>query len=412
MRVLAPAVFLAAVIAAVFLASPKPQARTGGDTPARAVTVREARLGEHSPVLTVYARVTASDHARLSAALSADVRAIKARAGETARRGDVLIALDDREAALAAQQRRADVLAAGAAVDAELLRHENELFVIKDDSGAAARQNRAKIIKGHEITMRGLEAQKLRAEAALRLAELDVQRAAVTAPFDGRVTMVHVSVGDRVRVGDRLIDLFDPRALELTGNIPRRYLSVIAAALADGERLVAESADNDIRLQAVLSRLHSEVNAATGAVDAVFTIIQGDGDRANHNIKLGRSLRLRLQLPSVADSFVLPNTALYGAETVYRVVGDDNDRRLQAVKVRRLGDYWAGGRADTDGAVDSASDALQEAASHVLVTGDDIRDGDIIITTQLPNAIENLAVRPVPAAVRIDAAPNTYTDRG
>ena len=409
--VLAPAVFVAAAIAAALLVASKPQARAGGgDAPARAVSVVQARLGAFSPVLPIYARVTTPRHARLSAALAADVRVIHAQAGQSVRRGDTLIELDDREAALLVQQRRADVLEARAALEAELLRHENELFVIRGDSGAAARRNREQIIRGHEISMRGLEARLLRAEAALARAELDLQRAVITAPFDGRVTTAHVAPGDRVRVGDRLIDLFDRRALELTGSIPRRYQAAIAAALDEGARLVAVSTDGGPRLRAVLSRLQAQVNPASGGVDAIFTILQGDED-AGYQIHLGRSLRLRLELPPVAGSFVAPNTALYGADTVYRVVGSGEEQRLQAVTVKRLGD-WADGL--TDGLVgDEAPGQARGAAAaprSALLLSDSIKDGDIILATQLPNAIENLPVKPTPAAARLDAASDA--DRG
>ena len=60
--------------------------------------------------------------------------------------------------------------------------------------------------------------------------------------------------------------------------------------------------------------------------------------------------------------------------TVYKVVG----QRLKAIPVTRQGDY-----------------ADHDTIAKSLIVAADIQDGDVIMTTQLPNAVENLLVKPV-----------------
>jgi hypothetical protein len=180
---------------------------------------------------------------------------------------------------------------------------------------------------------------------------------------------VHVSVGDRVRPGDQLIELFDRDAIELTGALPSRYLPGIQSALKNNHILTARGLVNDQPVKASLSRLSGEVNPGSGGIDAIFSLTE----QADF-LQLGRSLKLDLNLPPIDNALIIPNTALYGMDTVYKVVG----QRLKAVRVIRQGDY-------------SDHDPIAKS----LVVAADINDGDVIMTTQLPNAVENLLVKPV-----------------
>ncbi len=368
LRWIAPVTFLLAIAVAIMLVISKPRANTVTSTePVRLINTVTIQPDVHSPSLPLFVRVSTPNHARLRSAITADIKEIIALDGDRVSKGETLLLLDDREARLTVRQRRADIQDSQSQIDAENLDHKNEMFVIQNDDGEDARRNREQIIERHKIRLRGLESQKLRAEVALELAELDLQRTVITAPFDGQVTQLHVSVGDRVSPGDRLIDVYDRRSMELIGPIPRRYQATLQQALDNGEPLAAVSIDSDTIIQAELVRLGGEVNERSGGVNAIFSITQG-----GESLSLGRSLRVQLQLPAVANSFVLSNAALYGADTIYRVV----DGRLQAVRVSRLGDY-----------IDK-----EQPDGSLLLSGE-VRAGDVIMTTQLPNASENLPVK-------------------
>ena len=61
----------------------------------------------------------------------------------------------------------------------------------------------------------------------------------------------------------------------------------------------------------------------------------------------------------------------YGANTVYRVINN----RLDRVAVQRVGEYDNG-----------------DQGSWVLVTGDAIKEGDAVLSHQLPGAVDGLKV--------------------
>jgi RND family efflux transporter MFP subunit len=368
-RLFVPGLFLLSIVIAVILVLTKPQAKTADAREvARTIDTLTVDTGSFAPTVPVFVRVTTPNHASLRAAVTADVMQLLALDGTVVDAGQMIMLLDDREAALAVKQREADLQEASSQIDAENLQHENELYVIRNDKGESAKHNREQIIKSHKIRLQGLQAKKLRASSALELAKLDLQRTQIKAPFAGQITAVHVSVGDRVRPGDKLIDLYDREAIELTGSIPARYLPSIQSALSNKHGLSAIGIVNGQPVTAMLERLSGEVNAGSGGVNAIFSLSNKNG-----SLQLGRSLKLDLKLPPVDNAVVIPNTALYGMDTIYKV----SDRRLKSVPVSRRGDY-----PDRDG------------IPHSVIASPHINSGDIIMTTQLPNAVENLLVNP------------------
>ena len=368
-RIIIPAVLLLSVVVAVVLVLTKPQAKTADAREvARDIDILTAAPGSHAPTVPVFVRVTTPNHASLRAAITADVIKLLALDGNRVESGEPIILLDEREARLAVQQREADLQEAISQIEAEKLEHEKQLFVIRNDKGERARQNREQIIKSHKIRLQGLEARKLRATSALELARLDLQRTRITAPFTGQITTLHVSVGDRVRPGDQLVELFDREAIELTGSISARYLPALQSALNTGLVLTAHGMVNNQPVKAILERLSGEVNPGSGGVNAIFRIAENA-----HFLPLGRSLKLDLGLPAEENTLVIPNTALYGMDKVYKVI----DRRLKGVAVTRLGDF-----PDRNGIAQS------------LITSPEIQQGDSLMITQLPNAVDNLLVNP------------------
>lgn len=366
-RILIPASLLLAIIIAVVLFFTKPQAKTALTLEtARPVEVLSAQPGAFRPTVPVFVKVTTPNHANLRASVTADVKRLITLQGTSVNKGDELVLLDDREALLAVKQRQADVQEVRSQIDAEDLKHKNAIYVIANDKGKRAIHNREQIIKGHEIRLSGLQAKRLHATTALQLAQLDLERTRIIAPFSGQVTQVHVATGDRVRVGDKIIDLYDHSTMELTGSIPQRYIQLLQKALNQQTVLHAHGLLNEHSIQAQLSRLSAEVSVRSGGIDAIFAINKG----AEH-LQLGRSLKMYLELQVVENAFVLPDTALYGSSTIYKI----EKQRLKAVTVSRLGDFNP-----------------TTSQRQILVTSQEIKAEDVILITQLPNAIENLLV--------------------
>ena len=366
------------------------------------VAAQPVKLGRWPTNILLYGAVDALNFSVLTAALSADVKQVHVIEGSQVKGGDLLIELDDADARLDVRLAEADLAKARAAIGAQESRHladlqtlpsERELYQLvqaevkrlqdlsRKQVGSrsaldTARQSAARqaisitrieeSIRTHESRMQELQAALARAEAALDKARLQLARTRVTAPFDGRVTRVYVAQGHRVNLGGRLLDMFENDSLMFRAMLPAVYVPQVRQALADKAVLKVSGSVDGRALEGHLISLGAEVRQGSGGVEALFLI-----DRGQDWLQKGRVLQLRLTLPDQENVMPVPFEALYGSDKVY-VIDDEN--RLRPVKVERVGEIW------------------RDGGNQVLIRSADLEDGQRLLVTQLPNAVESLLV--------------------
>lgn len=149
--------------------------------------------------------------ADLRAEVSAVVTAVLKDNGDTVRKGDLLVRLDDtaiRDATLSAQE--AERAAKQAYEQAE--RQLQRLTTLRASGMASAQQ-----LEDAEVRRNTTQSDYASARARTVQARQQLQRTEVRAPFDGIVTDRKLSVGDTAQVGKELLKVMDPRTLRLEG---------------------------------------------------------------------------------------------------------------------------------------------------------------------------------------------------
>jgi len=364
------------------------------------VEVITAKKASYTPSIILYGNIESPHTTRMVAAMTADVVSAPAREGRKVNRGDILVALDDRDTKLLVDQRSAEVSELNAQIqteearyasDLKALEHEKKLValqkksverheaLIKTQAASEAALDNAKqalrrqslslterelSVTDHKNRLAQLQARLNRANALLAQAKLDLERTSVRAPFGGRITRLRVSPGDRIQAGQILVELYDLNAIEIRAQIPSQYLRIIKNAITAKKRLPASSILDNQTLKLELDRLASNIETGRGGVDALFYLIT----KTNH-VSLGRSLEIILDLPEVKNAYAVPEQALYQNNRVYKLEKD----RMKPVSVKRLGTI-----------ID------RNAGNRVLLSSTKLKDGDPIIITQLPNARTNL----------------------
>ena len=367
--------------------------------PVEAVTVQRQPLG---PTVRLYGRIESPHESRVRCALSTDVQEVWALVGQSVSKGEKLLRLDDLDVKLTLIQREAELTEIEAQIQSENTRYqadraaleqETKLLVlaqsaleraerlaqtqvgsqanVDDASQAVTRQqlsltSRRRAITDHPSRLTQLQARRLRAAALRDQVLRNLERAHIVAPFDGRITAVHVSPGDRVHPGDQLVDLFDTAYTEIRAQVPNRHLPVIRQSLREGTPITATATLDATPIKLTLTRLSGKIEAGEGGVDAFFDF---QGERPP--LELGRTIPVLVSLPAQPDVFALPATAVYGADTVYHI----NNDRLIRVSVEHVGEYRNG-----------------EWGSWSLFRSTALQDGDIVLTSQLPNAVEGLKI--------------------
>lgn len=391
------------ILIVVVLVATKPKA-TPKDAQQKAwlVNAVAAQMTTVSPQVTVYGRIETPRDATLKAAVEADVEQVLVLEGETVTQGELLLQLDKTDVELVKQQRQADVDEITASIANENVRYQRDLALLEnqkqlvnladkavqrakkleqnkltsqsalDESSAAYQQQELALkqlqndIAEHPSRIAQLEASKKRAEALLKQSEVNLERTDIRAPFPSRVAKLNVAVGDRVRPGDSLINVYDLNNLEVRAQIPGRYSQQIRQMMQRHQLIQATTMIDDELVKLELKRLSGEVRLDSGGIDGLFRFVNH-----SNNLSLGTFVELQLQLSEQHNVIELPFSALYGLDRVYLV----EDGHLKAVTIERVGEVVG-----------------KDNQHRLLIRSDEIHSGDLIVTTQLPNAITGLAV--------------------
>lgn len=401
-RVLLPIVIVVAAFSGFsYLKNSKPKA------PANPVTEQVWGVASHlvelqdiAPIVTLYGAVEASETAQLSATVSAFVTQVNVSRGDSVNKGQKLVSLDDSELRLTLAQRKASLRDVEARIKSEInsnqtnqqalgieqqlqainqknLERQQQLVAQKlapasrlEDATRALQQqqlsllNRKNTIADHPNRMAQLQSQLTQSKIQLQFAEIDLERAYILAPFDGRILSVDTASGNRVRNGDRVVKLYNVRSLEVRSQIPTRYLPMMQTTDSGGG-LKASIIHRGQTYSLRLDRLSAEASTSQGGIDAFFSL---DGSQ---NIEVGRNLQVNVELPTETNVVALPALAIYGQNRIYRII----DQRLQAINISRVGDWTS-----------PTGERL------TLVRSAELRSGDNVLITQLPNAVTGLLV--------------------
>jgi multidrug efflux pump subunit AcrA (membrane-fusion protein) len=222
-------------------------------------------------------------------------------------------------------------------------------------------------IADHPARLGALDARLNSARARLAEIELDLQRATVAAPFDGVVAGVEVTAGDQVKQDAVLLRFYAIGGLEVRARISAPYQAEIAAAMAAGETLLAESGTGGGRIRLRLERLSGE--AQPSGIDGLFAVEEG-----GEALRLGQMLKLRLNRPPRDGVVPVPFAAVYGGDRLYKL----EDGRMRGVRVELFGGW-----------------KTEDGDERLLVHSPELGAGDLIVTTHMPNAVDGLRVEAV-----------------
>lgn len=396
------AIFVTLILLLIFkLAQPEPPVKKNEE---KSWVVQTKRLvaGAKSPQLELYGQVESPYTTTITAGINADVKSLDIKEGQTVVKGQILIRLDESDVQLALQQKISDVAELDAQIQSEKIRHKNDLDALElekslvslaekklsreektsktnltsqssFDSQKQALQNQKLALKArqlavadHPARLAQLEARLAQKSALMQQAQTDLQRATISAPFDGIILTTNVSPGERVRPGETLLTLYSTENVELRAQLPQKFISIIKTSLDHQIRLQAAAKTNQESIAVVLNRISGTVAEAGTGVDALFEITAEDAD----SLIMGEVLEVVLNLPAIDDVYSVPVSSIYGTNRIYRV----ENTRLAAVNVEKMGGQ------------------IKQGRQYVLVRSDQLKPGDEIITTQLPHAVSGLKV--------------------
>jgi membrane fusion protein (multidrug efflux system) len=188
-------IIAALLITSLFAACSQETTDEAATAEAIEVSTYTLQLEELSPVTSYSTRIKAFENAALVARMPARVLQRHVEGGETVVKGTVLVSLDPTDSQLAVKQSQAGTAAAEASLS-EAQRNFDRGRELSG-TGAIAAVELDRLTTALETAKAGLKA----ATAELEFAEVNLGYTKVTAPIDGVVGLVNVSVGDLVGPG-------------------------------------------------------------------------------------------------------------------------------------------------------------------------------------------------------------------
>ena len=370
-------ILLAGVALMVLIFKTEPTA-TRGDVAretAMLVEVRTAERGRFSPVIEVMGQVVPAREVTLQPRVSGRVIELAEafEPGGQVAEDTALLRIDPADYQAALRQRRSELAQARADLELEqgrqaVAEQDFELLGEELDEG-----NRHLVLRQPQLKQ--ARARVDFAEAALRRAELDLQRTRISAPFDAQILSRDVATGSQVSTGDSLARLVATDRYWVSASVPLSQLRWLRFAEEDGEQGAPVTLRHEAAWGPSRSR-QGRLQRLVGELDA--------------NARLARVLvsvedPLALQSEAGAPSLILGafvRTAIEGRAL-------DDVVRLDRDLLRREDTVWV----MEDGALDIRDVTVLLRDNDYVYLSDGLDQGDQVVATDLATVVDGAALR-------------------
>ncbi len=225
----------------------------------------------------------ATTRAVLRAELSGPVQRLDVRVGDRVAVGKVLAVLHVPGVQAAHSAATAHVAAAEAS--RQQVTHERERVAQLLAVGGASRAELDEL----GARVRAVEASVAAAQVTLAVAEADLARRIVRAPFGGIVERQAATTGSIIQIGDELVTVVDPRTLEMEGGVAMTH----AAALKVGARVsLRVSGWSERSLTGHVVRIAPTLDRVTRQLRVTIALANADG---------------RIPVGAFAEGFIITN---------------------------------------------------------------------------------------------------------
>ncbi|WP_420549443.1 efflux RND transporter periplasmic adaptor subunit [Curvivirga sp.] len=264
-------------------------------------------LGQTIPVL---GRLVAQQRSQVAALVDGPIEKMDVQIGDRVVKGDTLVVLDDRRIrqsrnlqAAMLQQAKASLKAA---LDQKALTEQELVRLERLQSSAAFSPARLedKQLELARFTSQVsvAEAEVAAAQVNLSLAEIDLARTVIKAPFNGVVTEKNTEVGSYVSQGDAVLSLINHEDLEVEADVPSNRL----VGLENGRLIDVDLSGQNY--EAIVRAVVPDENVLTRTRAVRFTL--GADDNALETLAAGQSATVYIPVGSTRQVMTVHKDAL------------------------------------------------------------------------------------------------------
>ncbi|MFC0216844.1 efflux RND transporter periplasmic adaptor subunit [Pseudochelatococcus lubricantis] len=316
-------VALTAIAAFAFSGSRAQGDVTAAPAPAVPVSVATVEAREIVPWAEFSGRLEAIERVELRSRVSGVVEAVHFREGNLVKQGDLLVSIDQAPYLAELERAQAQVLAVQARVALSEREHERGQQLI------ATRNLSQRDLDTRVNALREAQANLRAAEAARRVAQLNLDYTQIRAPISGRIGRLDVTVGNLITAGGQVLtSLLSVDPIYAAFNADERSVLDALASLPDGSHALEQI---PVRLTTATTeaaqfsgRLHFVDNGIDGASGTVR--VRALLDNPDGRLMPGQFVRVRLGQAKAEPQLVINERAVgtdQNKKFVF-VVGDDS----------------------------------------------------------------------------------------
>ncbi|MEY3017489.1 MAG: hypothetical protein RL336_624 [Pseudomonadota bacterium] len=278
------------------------------------------------------------------------------RNGGVVKKGDVLVAIDDRDYVAEVQAAEANAMDAERVVLEERARAKQAEL----DWKTLGRRDTPSDLVLRKPQLLAAEAKYKAAQASLSKAQLALERTKIRAPFDGRILKHNVDIGQFINAGTAVAEIYANEYVEVRLPLCHCDLDYIDLDHVGGEfspRVTFRSnLSEDRHWLGQLTRVESAIDSASRQLHVVGRIDGKLGEDSANGIKIGEYLTASIEGLVVPEAIVIPSQSIYQASFVYVAENDTLQRRNIEI-------------------------AWQDSSRALISSG--LKAGDVLITTPL-----------------------------
>jgi len=307
------------------------------------VDVSRVHLAQNRAMVRSQGTVRSHSEVELSAEVPGRVQWISDRleSGTFFSKGDVLARIGAEDYRLAVLESRARVGRAEAH-EAEALSNHRRLITL-GKQGIVSLSQLEEAERAAMVATADLDAMR----AALHRSEEQLRKAAIRAPFNGRVRERHFGVGQYARPGDSIASIFAVDYVEIRLPIPDRDLATLGISLGSSVptlpievNLRAKFAGQTNQWTAAVVRIEGEVDPSSRMATLVARIAKpyADAGEESPSLAVGTFVEAEIFGPTIDGTATLPRSAFFSSHSVIVVDAQGMTSAREVTILRESGD--------------------------------------------------------------------------
>lgn len=370
------AILLAAALAitVIFSTEPEAQRSSARKQTAMLVEVSPVERGSFRPTITAMGTVRPEREIMLSPRVGGEVVALSGSftPGGFVEQGEVLLQIDPADYETALLQRRSELRQASADLELELGRQELAKKDYEDLKGTISSEYETLVLRAPQLNT--ARAQVEAAQAAVRRAELDLERTRIRAPFAAHILSREANVGSQVSPGEPLGRLVGIESYWVEATVPvaqLRWLAFPSAGEATGSAAQVrnraawpEGVYREARVHQLIGALEAQTRLARVLLTVADPLAHEPASAGQPPLMVGSYVEVRIDGEPIENVIRMNRDFLRQNDTVW--VNADGVLRIREVEVVFSDEqfvYIASGLDETDLVVTTNLSSVFEGAA-------------------------------------------------